>query len=360
MTTQDAGDIFGTILVVEDCNVVRSKILKSLKRVGHAVLGAESGQSCLEILRTQDVDIVLLDIMMPEMDGYQVLEIIRNDKGLRHIPVIVISALNDVESVLRSMKLDADDHLFKPFEQDLLQARINECLQKKRRHDQENAYLLDLLNERERSERLLLNVLPQSVADRLKKNEPVIADRFESATVLFADLVDFTADWDQRPPVEMVAVLRAVFSFFDQLAKQNGVEKIKTIGDAYMAVGGLIDSDRHHAEAIAETALAMQSGIARFLKQDGCPYQLRIGIDTGPVVAGVIGTSKLSYDLWGDTVNTASRMQYHGPAGCIQVTAAAYECLKAGYLFEERGMIDVKGKGEMMTYLLTGSKKHST
>jgi adenylate cyclase len=359
MTTQNAVDIPGTILVVEDCKVVRSKIMRMLKRMGHTVLGAENGQMCLDMLRKHDVDVVLLDIMMPKMNGYEALEIIRNDKGLCHIPVIVISSLNDVTSVVRSMELGADDYLFKPFESAFLKARINVGLQKKRLHDQERAYILDLLNERERSERLLLNVLPQSVADRLKRNEPVIADRFESATVLFADLVDFTADWDQRPPVAIVEVLSSIFSFFDLIAKQNCVEKIKTIGDAYMAVGGLVDADRHHAEAIADTALAMQAGIARFLKQDGSPYQLRIGIATGPVVAGVLGTSKFSYDVWGDTVNTASRMQYHGPADCIQVTQAAYECLKDAYLFEERGTIEVKGKGEMMTYLLTGSKNHT-
>lgn len=359
METPEESEIVGTILVVEDSSVVRTKIQRMLKRMGHIVLAAEDGHKGLAMLREHDVDIILLDIMMPDISGFEVLEIIRRDNGLCHIPVIVISVLTDVTSVVRCMKLGADDYLFKPFDSVILKTRINTCLEKKRLHDQEKAYMLDLLSERERSERLLLNVLPQFVAERLKQGEDIIADRIESATVLFADIVDFTPDWDRRSPVAMVAILNEIFAYFDQLARQFGVEKIKTMGDAYMAVGGLPGGNRSHPHAIADTALAMLKGIARFLKQDGQPYQLRIGIDTGPVVAGVIGTRKFSYDLWGDTVNTASRMQYHGPANCIQVTAAAYESLKDSYLFEERGIIEVKGKGEMMTYLLTGPKKHT-
>ena len=360
MDAPEESDTFGTILVVEDSSVVRTKIQRMLKRMGHTVLAAEDGQEGLAMLREHDVDIILLDIMMPGISGFEVLEIIRRDNGLRHIPVIVISILTDVTSVVRCMKLGADDFLFKPFDSVILKTRIKTCLEEKRLHDQEKAYMLEMLSERERSERLLLNVLPQSVAERLKQGEDIIADRIESATVLFADIVDFTPDWDRRSPVEMVAILSEIFSYFDQLARKYGVEKIKTMGDAYMAVGGLSGGDRLHSQAIADTALAMRKGIARFLNQNGQPYQLRIGIDTGPVVAGVIGTRKFSYDLWGDTVNTASRMQYHGPVNCIQVTAAAYASLKDSYLFEERGIIEVKGKGEMMTYLLTGPKKYTS
>jgi adenylate cyclase len=357
MEKSEEAEIVGTILVVEDSKVVRTTIQRMLNSMGHTVHAAEDGYKGLALLREHDVDIVLLDIMMPEITGFEVLEIIRRDRGLRHIPVIVISNLTDVDSVVRCMKLGADDYLFKPFDSVILKTRINTCLENKRLHDQEKAYMLELLSERERSERLLLNVLPQFVAERLKQGEDTIADRIESVTVLFADIVDFTQDWDRRSPVEMVTILNEIFSYFDQIARQYGVEKIKTMGDAYMAVGGLPGGNGSHAQAIADTALDMLKGIARFLKQDGQPYQLRIGIDTGPVVAGVIGTRKFSYDLWGDTVNTASRMQYHGTANCIQVTAAAYESLKDAYLFEERGLIDVKGKGEMMTYLLTGPKK---
>jgi class 3 adenylate cyclase len=208
-----------------------------------------------------------------------------------------------------------------------------------------------LLAEQEKSERLLLNVLPASIAARLKQTDGVIADAFSEVTVLFADIVDFTTRSERIAPEEVVRLLDDLFSVFDQLAQEQGLEKIKTIGDAYMVVGGLPDPRPDHAQAVAEMALAIRDEVAKRFDQSGPPL-VRIGIDTGPVVAGVIGRSKFAYDLWGDTVNTASRMESHGVTGCIQVTARAYERLRDGYRFERRGPIAVKGKGEMVTYFL--------
>jgi len=214
-----------------------------------------------------------------------------------------------------------------------------------------------LLAEQEKSERLLLNVLPASIAARLKDTDAVIADAFADVTVLFADIVDFTRHSQHIAPEQVVRVLNGLVSVFDQLAKQRGLEKIKTIGDAYMVVGGLPDPRPDHAVAVADMALAMREEVAGRSDPSGGRLAVRIGIDTGPVVAGVIGTSKFSYDLWGDTVNTASRMESHGVAGCIQVTARTYERLKHGYRFERRGPIHVKGKGEMVTYVLVARKE---
>jgi class 3 adenylate cyclase len=208
--------------------------------------------------------------------------------------------------------------------------------------------------EQERSERLLLNVLPASIAARLKAGEEVIADAFPEVTVLFADLVDFTRRSQRISPAQVVAALNELFSVFDRLAQCNGLEKIKTIGDAYMVAGGLPDPRPNHAEAVAEMALAIREEVARRVDPSGQPLAVRIGIDTGPVEAGVIGTSKFSYDLWGDTVNTASRMESHGVAGRIQVTARTYERLRDGYRFQHRGPIPVRGMGEMVTYFLVG------
>jgi class 3 adenylate cyclase len=212
----------------------------------------------------------------------------------------------------------------------------------------------ELDREREKSERLLLNVLPGSIAARLKQAEGVIADGFPDVTVLFADIVDFTSRSERIPPEQVVEVLNDLFSVFDQLALQRGLEKIKTIGDAYMVVGGLPDPRPDHAEAVAEMALAMRKEVVGRADPSGQPLAVRIGIDTGPVVAGVIGTSRFSYDLWGDTVNTASRMESHGVPGCIQVTARTWERLRHRYRFERRGPIQVKGKGEIVTYFLEG------
>ncbi len=212
----------------------------------------------------------------------------------------------------------------------------------------------NLQHEQQRSERLLLNVLPRPIAERLKQNSQPIADGFESVTVLFADVVGFTALSERMPPADLVRVLNDLFSQFDQLAERHGLEKIKTIGDCYMAVAGIPTPRADHARAVADMALAMQATLATFDPgvPDAPPLRIRIGINSGPVVAGVIGIRKFIYDLWGDTVNVASRMESHGIAGQIQVSESTHALLRNDYVFEPRGAIAVKGKGEMNVFLL--------
>jgi adenylate cyclase len=212
----------------------------------------------------------------------------------------------------------------------------------------------ELRVQRLRSERLLLNILPQRIAERLKRSPRTIADSFAEVTVLFADLVNFTQLANQISPQELVELLNQIFSTFDGLVETYGLEKVKTIGDEYMAVSGMPSPRPDHAGAIAELALDMQEAIAQFKTPRGDSFRLRIGINTGPVVAGVIGTKKFSYDLWGDTVNVASRMESRGEPGRIQVTEKIYELLKSRYTFENRGEIFIKGIGQMQTYWLTG------
>lgn len=218
--------------------------------------------------------------------------------------------------------------------------------------------LKNLQAEQEKSEQLLLNILPMPIANRLKQQEQTIADDFPSATVLFADIVGFTELSGEVSPIELVEILNVVFSEFDYLAEKHSLEKIKTIGDAYMVVGGLPIPNLIHAEAIAHMALDMLDTIEQFAKETGKNFQIRIGINTGPVIAGVIGTKKYIYDLWGDTVNIASRMESQGLPGKIQVTTAAYHLLKQQFDLESRGLIDVKGKGQMECYLLIGRRNH--
>jgi class 3 adenylate cyclase len=213
-----------------------------------------------------------------------------------------------------------------------------------------------LKEEQAKSERLLLNILPGPIAQRLKEGEEPISDGFSEVTVLFADIAGFTPFSERMLPRDVVALLNEIFSSFDDLADKNGLEKIKTIGDAYMAVSGLPVPNENHAEVVAEMALDMVQELARFNEQTGRALDIRIGINSGPVVAGVIGKKKFIYDLWGDTVNTASRMESHGAAGRIQVTEATYHRLREKYEFEERGAIRIKGKGEMQTYFLIGRK----
>ncbi|MCU0542798.1 MAG: HAMP domain-containing protein [Oscillatoriaceae cyanobacterium Prado104] len=213
-----------------------------------------------------------------------------------------------------------------------------------------------LQHEKEKSERLLLNILPKVIAERLKNHEGAIAEQFDEVTILFADIVGFTPLSSRLPPIELVIFLNQIFSSFDRLTERYGLEKIKTIGDAYMVVGGLPLPKKDHAEAIADMALSMQQAIAKLQAESGEKFQIRIGINTGSVVAGVIGTTKFIYDLWGDAVNIASRMESHGKPGCIQVTDTTYEYLKHQYELEKRDEIVIKGKGKMTTYWLQAKK----
>ncbi|MEW6776432.1 MAG: adenylate/guanylate cyclase domain-containing protein [Bdellovibrionota bacterium] len=209
----------------------------------------------------------------------------------------------------------------------------------------------------ERSETLLLNILPGPIAERLKKNPEAIADGFPEVTVVFADIVDFTRLSERTAPAELVALLNDIFSSFDRLAERHGLEKIKTIGDAYMVASGLPVPRKDHAEAAAEMALDMVEALKAYKGPGGEALHVRIGVNTGPVVAGVIGKKKYIYDLWGDAVNTASRMESHGLADSIQVTRETYERLQGRYELEPRGKVAIKGKGDMETFLLKGKLK---
>ncbi|MCT7980953.1 adenylate/guanylate cyclase domain-containing protein [Laspinema olomoucense] len=211
--------------------------------------------------------------------------------------------------------------------------------------------------EQAKSERLLLNVLPKAIAERLKEDTQTIAESFPEVTVLFADIVGFTKLAARISPTELVQLLNEIFTIFDRLAEKHGLEKIKTIGDAYMVVGGLPVQRHNHASAIAEMALDMQTEILNFNRKCHESFAIRIGIHSGPAIAGVIGTHKFIYDLWGDTVNIASRMESHGVPGRIQVSSTTYSLLQSSYCFECRGPIPIKGKGEMLVYLLTGKKQ---
>ena len=347
-------ELTGTVLVVDDNATNRQLLKRRLKRNGHQVSEAENGVDALEVLQKRHFDLILLDIIMPEMNGYEVLRRLKKDEELRHIPVIMITSLADVESLVACIEIGADDYLTKPFDPVILQARIGACLEKKHLRDREQAHLEQIRLEREKSERLLLNILPGPIAERLKKSEQIIVDTFPDVTVIFSDLVGFTELTTILDPQNLIKLLNTIFSSFDRLAEKHRMEKIKTIGDAYMAVAGLIVPRPDHAVAAAELALDMMREIRRISEQEGRDLKLRVGINTGPVIAGVIGKSKFIYDLWGDTVNTASRMESHSRVDEIQVSGSTYEHLREQFTFEARGEIEVKGKGMMETYMLQG------
>ncbi|HSI15478.1 MAG TPA: adenylate/guanylate cyclase domain-containing protein [Chthoniobacter sp.] len=316
------------------------------------------------LLREFSPDLIVLDLHMPHLDGFGVMDALRPCiPPEEYLPILVLTADATRGARERALSGGAHDFLNKPLEEIETLLRIRNLLAARALHlalQERNATLerinRELALERETSERLLLNVLPRSIADRLRQAPGLIADCFDDATVLFLDLVGFTGICNGLAPETLVMWLNEIFSTIDALAGQFGLEKIKTIGDAYMIVGGLPAPRADHTTAVADLALAVQAALASQRTPAGEPLRIRIGMHTGRVVAGVIGQHKFAYDLWGDTVNTASRMQSHGLPGAIQVSAIVYERLRTSHTFTERGEIEIKGKGTQTTYLLTGRK----
>ena len=220
-------------------------------------------------------------------------------------------------------------------------------------------FVSSALKEREKANQLLLNILPKSIANKLKNEKGVIANGHDEVSVLFADIVGFTEYSSKNPPVRVVSSLDEIFKTFDELSHKYGLEKIKTIGDAYMVAAGIPEATENHAKSIALFALDMLRALEKLNNKGFEDFSIRIGINSGPVVAGVIGKSKFAYDLWGDTVNVASRMESNGEPGVIQVSKVSYQLLKNDFEFLNKGLRDIKGKGKMETYYLI-KKKNTT
>jgi class 3 adenylate cyclase/CheY-like chemotaxis protein len=353
------------ILVVDDSTELRQLLKLILNEMGYAnVTEAEDGEAALELLQKQEFDLLILDIDMPRLDGYGVLSALRNDPQRRHMPVLVASGNDDLDAVVHCIEFGAEDYLPKPVNAVILRARIAASLERKRLRDLERVRLAELQvekqlleTEREKSERLLLNILPTTIAQRLKQGSYPIVERFAHVTVLFADLIGFTGFANRTDPEEMVSLLNDLFSRFDRIAERHGVEKIKTIGDSYLVVGGLPEPMPDHAVAVAETALEMLTAFTELNGERGTDLQIRFGLNSGPVVAGVIGHKKFTYDLWGTAVNIASRMQSSGLPNRIQLPAEMLESLQGKFRLTERGVIDCKGLGKIRTYLLDGKSE---
>lgn len=348
------------ILVVDDSPELRSLMVYTLQSLGYQnIAEASNGREALTLLRQRPFELMLLDIEMPVMNGFQVLAELKRDPALSRLSVIVASGLQELDAVVSCIELGAEDFLPKPVNAVLLRARIGASLERTCLRERDRLRLIELHREKElleaeqeKSERLLLNILPVPIADRLKRGERTIADRYASVTVLFADLVGFTALIGRISPEELVSLLSDLFSRFDRLAIRHRVEKIKTIGDCYLVVGGLPGGAETHVEAVADMALAMMDEISALNRERGLDLSLRIGLNTGPVVAGVIGRNKFAYDLWGATVNLASRMQSSAPPDRIQLPTATSELLRDRFSFTPAGLVPCKGIGDVATCLL--------
>lgn len=355
-----------SVLVVDDSRTLRKILIRELNSLGfHNILEAADGLEAIEVVKTKSVDLMLLDMEMPELDGLGVLGQLKADETYKALPIIVISGADQFEKTIKCIEIGAEDYLPKPFDPILLRARIFSSLEKKRLRDLDRKHL-EMLNqekqlleiEQMKTEKLMLNILPRPIAERLKRGEKNISGSYPDVTILFSDLVGFTKMSSKTTATELVRLLNDLFTRFDIRAEALGLEKIKTIGDAYMVVGGLPIPRPDHAALCAEMALGMFEDLQIFNQENNAELNMRIGMNSGPVVAGVIGFTKFSYDLWGNTVNTASRMESTSQQGRVQVSPSSYEALKDLYDFEDAGLMECKGLGEIRTHLLIGKRGH--
>jgi class 3 adenylate cyclase len=352
------------VLVVDDSRTLRRILVRELNTLGLTnIIEAGDGIEAVEVVKSKTVDLMLLDMEMPELDGLGVLQALKSDEAYKQLPIIVISGADQFDKTIKCIEIGAEDYLPKPFDPILLRARIFSSLEKKRLRDLDQKRVEELNKEKEllefeqmKTEKLMLNILPKPIAERLKKGEKNISGSYPEVTILFSDLVGFTKMSSQKSAADLVKLLNDLFSRFDKRAENLGLEKIKTIGDAYMAVGGLPIPRSDHAEIAADMALGMFEDLAAFNTENSAELNMRIGLNSGPVVAGVIGFTKFSYDLWGNTVNTASRMESTSLPGRIQISPATQEALHDRFVLEERELMECKGLGQIMTHFLNGRK----
>ena len=341
------------ILIVDDNEDNRYTLQLMLESDGHErVASAASGNEAIALIEKEKFSLVLLDLMMPDLNGDEVLKVIKSDPDKRDIPVVMISADTDADKVSQCIELGADDYLPKPFNPMILRARIAAALRRHSLRALENEYLGKIENEKRHSENLLRNILPTEIASRLRNGESNIADYFDDATVVFADVVGFGKITARMKAYEIVACLNQLFSEFDRLAEDAGIEKIKTIGDNYMAVAGVPTPRANHVRMAAKFALDMVAATARLRSRLPVPFSIRVGLHSGPVMAGVIGTRKFAYDVWGDTVNIAARLEAAGQPNRVLASAATVKGLGSDYSFDGPHKIDNKEERVLEAFFL--------
>ncbi len=352
------------VLLVDDSRLIRMGLRRSLEEIGvKDIVEAGDGREAIETLVREHFDLMLLDMEMPEMNGMEVLAVLRDTPHHPWPPVIVISGGTGIDDAVRCIELGAEDYLPKPFNPVLLRARVKTSVERKQLRDQEVMRMRQLkrqhealAQEQQKTEQLLLNILPFKIAQRLKAGEEHIADACPNVSVLFADMVGFTAMSRTMTPSALVEVLGDLFSRFDLITEKHGLEKIKTIGDCYMLAGGVPEPRDDHAHAVVDAAMEMCTALEEMHARTGGALRMRIGVHSGPIVAGVIGIRKFTYDLWGDTVNVASRMESTGQPGRIHVSSHTAQLIEDEFNLESRGAIEVKSLGMVETYFVNGRK----
>jgi class 3 adenylate cyclase len=340
----------GLVLIVDDNSINRYMLSKHVTQIGHAVETASNGREALQMVRNKKFDLVLLDIEMPELDGNAVLEAMKADRNLRGIPVIMVSGEDTIDSVVHCIENGAEDYLVKPFNPVILNARVNACMEKKRLYDQQLTYIKQIEEEQNRSNDLLHAIFPKEIVQELKETNAIQTRRHANVAVMFADIVGFTAHCDTHEAEEVVGHLQKLVERWENIALTHGVEKIKTIGDAFMATSGLLKTVENPVLNCIRCGIEMISEI----RKSSSGWDVRIGIHSGPVVAGVLGRRQYLYDLWGDTVNTASRIESNGTSGHVSMSKKAWEQVSHCSNAESLGIVAVKGKGNMEIFRFTG------
>ncbi|HUX40661.1 MAG TPA: adenylate/guanylate cyclase domain-containing protein [Rectinemataceae bacterium] len=333
------------VLVVDDIEENLKVLSETLVQAGFHPLQAKSGERALQIAAKARPDLILLDIKMPGMDGFETIARLKADPDLADIPVIFISALNQIEDKVEGFRAGAVDYVSKPFQREEVVARVGTHL--RLREAQRSVE-----SEREKSERLLEALLPASIAAELKEKGASEPRSFPDASVLFGDLVNFTGQSSRMSPREVIAELNDITAAFDGIVRDHGCERIKTIGDAYLAVSGMPEANPDHALSLVSAARDMLGWLDARNTKAGLRWEMRVGVHSGEVVAGIVGVRRFIYDVFGDTVNVASRMENASAPMRINVSEATRKLLGARVDCEDRGRIEVKGQGPMGMYFV--------
>lgn len=331
------------ILIVDDIEENLKVLTETLTNQGFYPLQAKNGEKALQIAEKAQPDLILLDIKMPGMDGYETISRLKTNESTRDIPVIFISALNQIEDKVKGFEAGAVDYVSKPFQKEEVIARVSTHLklrQAQRTIEQEQA----------KSEKLLSNILPETVVKDLKEKGSSEPQSFKNVSILFSDFVSFTNMSETLDPRTLINELNEMFTQFDEIMEKNGCERIKTIGDAYLAVSGMSNPSDKHALNLVHAAKEMLSYLTKRNETSDLKWEVRIGIHSGEIVGGIVGTKKYIYDIFGDSVNTASRMEFYCEPMNINISQESYDQLSGTVPCTSRKPIEVKGKGLCQMY----------